>query len=297
MSDDQLTSSQQHRHHCVGDDELVEVLRIANRRAVEDHYQYGDYGSTHRILINSLEMIRYVQIKDNEPESTRGATTTGSSTVLTYDTIVAANTATVTNDETMKKTKSESVGRSSWTAYSVGSRNPSNVPKAEVMLSYDSDGIYDGAFLLTNDIPVQLQETCATLLFNLALVHHKLGLTRNNRDLWKAEMLYHQVIQVLEASGYMQTCVGLQVMIAAAYHNIGQIYLESPIHSGGGGEAATQMFQKLHVLLVTVHDMLDRGVATGRMTARTNMVEDLKFFNSSLYCARLSIKNRHAAAA
>jgi hypothetical protein len=276
---------------------MTEALRriaVSTRRAIEVYYHNHDFVTTYQILITTLKQIRQLPISDpQQPESKSAA-------VLTYEMMVASTT-TANDGCNGNDTWSQNTTRIG--TYSVRPRSSvslTDISQAEshhnkLQSSIESDDIYDGAFLLTGNIPAQLHETTAVLLFNLALVHHKLGLANNGKFLPKTLQLYQQVIAVLHASDYIQSCWELQVMMAAAYHNVGQIYLVSPLYSGNR-ELATEMFQNVQMIIVAVQEKLGSDIAT-TTNSFSNPAEDINFFCCSLYYAQLSIQNGHAAAA
>lgn len=88
----------------------------------------------------------------------------------------------------------------------------------------DFNQIYNRAFLLTNDIPAEVQETAAVLFFNIGLVHHLISTrTGKSADMVRAIQFYERSFNYL-GNSLDQSVAGLIVLMGAVCHNMMHCY-------------------------------------------------------------------------
>jgi hypothetical protein len=86
----------------------------------------------------------------------------------------------------------------------------------------DDEQVYNGLFLITDDVPSTSWSVGAVLLFNAGLLHHREGIRSGKSEpMARAVQFYKKSIRLLEEFAESET---LTVMLAAIYHNMKHIH-------------------------------------------------------------------------
>jgi hypothetical protein len=137
--------------------------------------------------------------------------------------------------------------------------------------------IYNGAFLITDEIPCKSRSVAAILLFNVALVQHQQGMKHGESSyMERALKFYEMSVRLLDNFAESRT---LTVLLAALYNNMKNIH-ESFFQSS----LARQVTKELSELLHWMH--LHSSVSE----------EELAFFEASLFLSALTSMSAAPAA-
>jgi hypothetical protein len=108
--------------------------------------------------------------------------------------------------------------------YSLSPRNDYRMSRSQ----HQYEDIYNGAFLLTNDIPIARDETAAVLCFNLAMMLHREGLKVGKTSALREAMQLYQESFSLLGHDANQLCyhksIVVIVLTAAICQNMAHIY-------------------------------------------------------------------------
>lgn len=129
-------------------------------------------------------------------------------------------------------------------------------------------GLYDGAFLLANDIPMTFSATVGVLLFNVAMMQHRSLQQQQNSGASKNESydrilcIYEQSLNLLQQqSMYSKT---IQIILAATYNNMAHITLlkvkySRDEHLGGAlPEQSPKKHLVIHAMIRNIQAILQK---------------------------------------
>jgi hypothetical protein len=86
----------------------------------------------------------------------------------------------------------------------------------------EDEQVYNGLFLITDDVPSTSWSVGAVLVFNAGLLHHREGIRLSKSEsMARAVKFYKKSIRLLEEFAESET---LTVMLAAIYHNMKHIH-------------------------------------------------------------------------
>jgi hypothetical protein len=140
-------------------------------------------------------------------------------------------------------------------AYSVFPKTPCNVEAFNM--------IYQGAFVFTDEIPVDAQKTAAVILYNLALFQQVIGLHCGKMKYHTSSLqLYYKCLSLLDEPTDISEChstidrsASLQIMKAATYVNMMQIQENHTIETTHATTNITTCFQNTVKLFLSRSDI------------------------------------------
>lgn len=107
------------------------------------------------------------------------------------------------------------------------------------------NGIYNGAFLLANDIPIAIPETVGVLSYNLGLIFHREGVQQGRTSiLYKALRLYERSLSILNNSQMNilnHSSMVIVALTAAICCNMAHIYSLFSIKPNGIDDRLAQL--------------------------------------------------------
>lgn len=130
--------------------------------------------------------------------------------------------------------------------------------------------MYQGAFVFTDDIPLDFQETAAVIMYNIALFCQTIGLYSSKMNyLTSALQLYNKCLSLLDET--LPSSPSLQIMKVAIYVNMMQIQENNSLETGVSIDA-NSLFQS------TMKQLLLRCEIWSVMNSK-----DKQFFVVSMY--------------
>jgi hypothetical protein len=102
-------------------------------------------------------------------------------------------------------------------------------PSSEEFESDEYDSLYNSLFIVNDDVPISVNEKAATLLFNVALLHHRAGIKYNDtHEYFYALEIYMKALDIFKSVGD-EKCAGysssLVPVVAALFYNVAQVFI------------------------------------------------------------------------